>query len=246
MIEMIEREINEQVKTQKLLLLSLVFLLFGVLSPLLTKNLQAILKSTLNIGLPPLQPVDSYLQFFKSIDQLGLLAFILLFMGCIALEKERGTAAMILSKPVSRLEFVLSKYITTVTASVFSLSVGSLTCYLYTETLFKEVGNISDFLKAFGCYCMFFAGSSAIIVLFSVVFKNQLYAGVASALVLIFSSFAAQMDVGSYMSFYSLAELARVYVQGESAEVMRPLGSALVMVVIILVISWQLLEHQEV
>ena len=76
MIEMIRKEMKEQIRTQKLLLLSLVFVLFGVLSPILAKNLQEIVRSAVGIEVPPAQPVDSYLQFFKSINQLGILVFI--------------------------------------------------------------------------------------------------------------------------------------------------------------------------
>jgi ABC-2 type transport system permease protein len=244
-IEFIEKEFKEQIKTQKLFLVTFVFIFFAVLSPILTKNLQEIVKASIDIELPPPLPVDSYLQFFKSVYQLGLLIFILFFMGCVALEKERGTAAMILSKPVSRLEFILSKYIAVSAAAVFALFIGSILCYAYTGTLFEESGDFLPFAKAMGCYAVFFLGSSAVIVLFSTLLKNQLFAGAASAVVLIVMSFTSQLDVGKYF-FSSFLELATTYLQGGSGEITTPLVSAVVLIGLCLVISWQVFEYQEI
>ena len=246
MIEMIRKEVKEQIRTQKLLLLSLVFIFFGVLSPILTKNLQEIVRSAMGIEVPPAQPVDAYLQFFKSVNQLGILVFVLLFMGCVALEKERGTAAMILSKPVSRLEFILSKYVTTVAAAVFALFVGGMLCYGYTGTLFEEAGEIAPFAKAMGCYVLFFLGASSVIVLFSTLLKNQLHAGVASAAVLVGLSFASDLEIGKDFTFLSFTKLATTYAQEGSGEVINPLVSTVIIIVVLLAIAWQGFEHQEI
>jgi ABC-2 type transport system permease protein len=245
MIEFIEKEFREQIKTQKLWLITLVFIFFAVLSPILTKNLQAIVKTTLDMELPPPLPVDSYLQFFKSVYQLGLLVFILFFMGCVAVEKEKGTAAMVLSKPVSRLEFILSKYISIAAAAVFALFIGGILCYGYTETLFEEAGSFWPFVKAMLCYVVFFLGSSAVIVLFSTLAKNQLYAGAASAVVLIAMSFISQVDMGKYF-FTSFLGLATIYLQGGSGEIVIPFVSSAIIIGVCLVSAWRIFEYQEI
>ena len=245
MLEFIEKEVREQIKTQKLFLVIFVFIFFAVVSPILAKNLQEIVRSSIDIELPPPVPMDSYLQFFKSVYQLGLLLFILFFMGCVAVEKEQGTAAMILSKPVSKLSFILSKYIAVSTAAVCALVAGSILCYAYTGTLFEEQSDFLPFAKAVGCYIIFFLGASAVIVLCSTIVTNQLFAGAVSAVVLIGLSFTSPLEVGKY-SFSAFLELATVYLQGGSTEVATPFIATLVIIGVCLVTAWQIFERQEI
>ena len=54
---------------------------------------------------------DAVAQFTKNIGQFGVLIAILVTMGSVATEKERGTAAFLLTKPIGRGAFVAAKVV---------------------------------------------------------------------------------------------------------------------------------------
>ncbi|MCX6092661.1 MAG: ABC transporter permease, partial [Candidatus Bipolaricaulota bacterium] len=92
------KELREQVKSYRLLILGLVFVFFGLASPLLAKFTPEILKSVgtdqgITIVLPEPTAADAVAQFVKNVSQIALLVLVFLTMGSVVAEKERGTAA---------------------------------------------------------------------------------------------------------------------------------------------------------
>ncbi len=90
------------------------FLLVGLTSPLLAKFLPEIIKAAAGDQLPTIPiptPVttDSVAQLWKNLAQFGAFAAIVLAMGSVATERDRGTAAFVLSKTVSRGTFLGAK-----------------------------------------------------------------------------------------------------------------------------------------
>ena len=82
---------------------------------------------------------DSVAQYLKNTEQFGILLVILLTMGVVAQEKERGTAAMLLTKPVSRSAVILAKWLTGMTILLAGLLVDGLACLAYTAVLFEPL-----------------------------------------------------------------------------------------------------------
>jgi ABC-2 type transport system permease protein len=108
------KELREHWRTRRLLVLAIVFVAFGIGSPLLarfTPELIATLTADegLVIDVPPPTLADAVAQFVRNLGQTGVLAAILLAMGSVAGEKERGTAALWLTKPLSRGAFLGAK-----------------------------------------------------------------------------------------------------------------------------------------
>src|SRR3990172_3242664 len=103
-------------------------------SPVLAKYTPELLKMVPNLpaGLADLIPAptmaDSVAQYLKNTEQFGILLVILLTMGVVAQEKERGTAAMLLTKPVSRSAVVLAQWLTGMTVALAGLLVDGLAC----------------------------------------------------------------------------------------------------------------------
>ena len=56
--------------------------------------------------IPEPTTADAMGQYIKNITQFGFILVIVLGMGAVAGEKEKGTAVMILSKPLARWSFV--------------------------------------------------------------------------------------------------------------------------------------------
>jgi ABC-2 type transport system permease protein len=140
---LLAREVREQWRSWKLVVFVSVFLVSGIMSPLLAKYTPDLLRSVPNLpaGLAELIPVpslaDSVAQYLKNTVQFGILLVILLIMGSVAQEKERGTAAMLLSKPVSRSAVILAKWLAGMGCLGAALAVGGLACLVYTAVLFE-------------------------------------------------------------------------------------------------------------
>jgi len=82
---------------------------------------------------------DAVAQYIKNTEQFGILLVILLTMGAVAQEKERGTAAMLLTKPVSRTAVILAKWVAGMTIVLAGLVADGLACLAYTAVLFSPI-----------------------------------------------------------------------------------------------------------
>ncbi len=142
---LLAKEFCEQWRTWKMIVFLAVFLITGIISPVLAKYTPELLKMVPNLpaGLADLIPAptmaDSVAQYLKNTEQFGILLVILLTMGVVAQEKERGTAAMLLTKPVSRSAVVLAKWLTGMPVALAGLLVDGLACLAYTAVLFDPI-----------------------------------------------------------------------------------------------------------
>jgi ABC-2 type transport system permease protein len=139
------KEFREQWRTWKMIVFLAVFLITGIISPILAKYTPELLKAIPNLpaGLAGIIPTptmaDSLAQYLKNTEQFGVLLVILLTMGVMAQEKERGTAAMLLTKPVSRSLVILAKWLAGMTIVLAGLIVDGLACLAYTVVLFEAL-----------------------------------------------------------------------------------------------------------
>src|ERR687888_418463 len=112
---LIRKELLEQWRTLRLPVIGAIFLLIGLSSPLVARFTPEILKAVggdqFQIVLPPPRTADAVDQLLKNLSQLGAFVAVLLPMGAVATEKERGTAALLLSKPAGRAAFLVAKLV---------------------------------------------------------------------------------------------------------------------------------------
>jgi ABC-2 type transport system permease protein len=143
---LLRKELLEQWRTRRLPVVAVVFLAFGIASPVLARYLPEIVKSLggtgFEIQFPEPTARDAVDQFLKNIGQAGVLTAILLAMGSVANEKERGTAALVLSKPASRAAFLVAKVLAIGATLLVSVALASAAAYLYTAILFAAPGAV--------------------------------------------------------------------------------------------------------
>ena len=136
---LLRKELLEQWRTMRLPIVAAVFLLVGLASPLLARFTPEILKAVggdqFSIVLPTPTAADAWAQLAKNLGQFGALVAILLAMGSVATEKERGTAALILTKPAGRDAFLLAKMVAIATTLGISTAIAGVGAWLYRETL---------------------------------------------------------------------------------------------------------------
>ena len=110
----LKKELMESSRTHKLLILIIVFLLFGIMNPVMAKFtpdiMSAVMPEGMNLTLPTPSALDSWGQFFKNISQMGLIIVVLVFGGIMAGEFGKGTLVNMLTKGLSRPMVILSKF----------------------------------------------------------------------------------------------------------------------------------------
>jgi ABC-2 type transport system permease protein len=159
------KELLENVRTHRLLVLAVVLIFFGILSPVTARYMSQIL--TFAAGgqdqmeqfldlIPPPTPLDSVDQYVKNLTGLGLLVVVLLVMGLVAQEKDRGTVVLVLARPVSRLGFLLAKLAAFTAWLVLCVAIAGAVAYLYTGLLFSEWLALGPFAALNGLLILYF------------------------------------------------------------------------------------------
>src|SRR5487761_1971271 len=137
---LLAKELREAWRTSRLPVTLLVFFILGMISPLTAHYTPELLKSLSGSGVqvvaatPTLK--DAIAQFVKNVGGNGFLIAIVLAMGSVAREKERGTAAFVLTKPVSRLSFLAAKFTALAITLGLGMLVATITAYAYTVYFF--------------------------------------------------------------------------------------------------------------
>lgn len=142
----LKKEFMEAYKTPKGIIIGIIFLFFGILSPLTAKYMNEIISMAgqqpgLEIKLPPPTYLQSYEQFFKNIYLMMTIVIILVFAGSVAEEKSRGTIVLVLTKCLSRQAFILCKLISAILLFTLSYLAATTICIFYTALMFPEFMN---------------------------------------------------------------------------------------------------------
>jgi ABC-2 type transport system permease protein len=146
-----------QRRTKRLIIVIAVFLLFGMISPILAKYTPQLLSNIEGAeqfaALVPEPAVsDAIAQYISNLTQFGFILAILLGMGAIAGEKEKGTAAMVLSKPLPRWVFLSSKFLSQAFVFFVALGLSALAAYYYTLFLFEALDVVAFILASLLLY----------------------------------------------------------------------------------------------
>ncbi len=192
----LKKEFKAIFKTYRFWVIPLVFVFFALMSAPTAKFTPELLKSALPPGMAFKMPaptlIDAFTQWFKNLSQIGVLAIILLTMGIMAEEKASGTILLVVTKPVSRANVILSKFAAQISWLAASFIAAAAICYLYSAALFKFASG-----SAFAWGNLLFLGYLILIVavtlFFSTVLKNQIAAGGLSLIVVMGLSLVAAL-----------------------------------------------------
>lgn len=254
---MLRKEFVEQWRTSKLLIMAASFIVLGVSGPVTTKFLPDILKSSagqkgliITLLHPPTAD-DFVLSFFNQMTQLPVLILILVAMGTVAGEREHGTHVFVLTKPVSRTQFIVAKYIAylTVLVGVVIVTAGVAAYYTY---LLADTGTLA--VGPFVVLTLAMLSSMtlvlALVVLFSSLFKSAVAAGGVSFIVyelLVVLAGLLPPDVGKYWPLNFLST-APAIISGKSAasELVIPILVGLGLAVITIVVACVVATKREI
>ena len=201
----LRKELLEQWRTYKLLIVAAVLVVFGLISPLLAKLTPELLKAIPNmppalaLAIPAPTLADAVAQYMKNMSQFGILLALLMSMGSVAQEKERGTAAMMLTRQVSRETFLLAKFTALALIFAASLVLAALGCWYYTLLLFQAL-DWGPFLALNGLMLVVFLVYIAMTLLCSTLARSQVAAaGLAFCGLVLLGGLGALPRIGDYL-----------------------------------------------
>jgi ABC-2 type transport system permease protein len=201
---LLRKELLESWRTLRLPVVAGLFLLVGLSSPLLARFLPEIITAAAGDQLPAIPiptpvPADAADQLWKNLAQFGALAAIVLAMGSVATERDRGTAAFILSKGVSRGRFIGAKVagLGLVLATCVALAVAA--GWFYTAVLFEPLPVLGWVALAILAWLSLSAWAAITFLASTVTGSAAAAAGVGFVGLLVLSIASAVPGVGRYL-----------------------------------------------
>jgi ABC-2 type transport system permease protein len=250
-ITQMRKEIVEQWRTRRFLIVAAILVLFGLASPLLAKVTPDLLRSIPDLppGLADVIPepslVDAITQYIKNMSQFGILLAVLMSMGAITQEKERGTAVMVLTHPVSRLSFLLAKFIALAFMFTTCLLLAALGCWYYTLLLFEALP-WGPFLAMNSLMLIVFLAYVAVTLFFSTLARTQgAAAGLAFAGLIFLAGVGSLPRIGEYFPG-QLFNWGGAILLGEAMSAWPAFWISMALVAVSLSAAWLVLRRQEI
>ena len=246
------KELREQLRTSRLVAVSVVFIFFGILGPVTDRYMKELIDAIgtqsggFSVQVPPPTLDGALIQITKNLSQFGIICALLLGMGSVAWEKERGTAGMILTKPASRAAFLAAKLV----AISFTLGIATIlgmgVAYVYTLILYPTVFPLAGYIAMAALLWWILVSFAAITLLGSTITRSAIAAaGIGLVALLVMGIVGALPVIGAYMPS-SLGEPARALAMGQDPGwFIGPLAFNLALVPALFAATWLVFRRQE-
>jgi len=246
---LLRKEILEQWRTTRLALVAIVFLLIGLGSPLLARFTPEILKAVagdqLPLVLPPPTAADAVDQLAKNVTQFGALIAILLAMGSVATEKERGTAALLLAKPVGRGGFLVAKLVAIGLTLAVALVLAVAGAWFYTLVLFEPL-SLGGAVATVVLDWLLLMSWAAITFLGSTLTRSAVAAaGLGIVALIVIGILSALPPIAPWLPTGLVGPARILALDGGGADLVRPVVGALVVILGSLGLAWLSFRRQE-
>lgn len=245
----LRKELFELWRTSRWLVTGVVVLAFGMASPVLAKFTPELIKAIPEAEqfaamIPPPTINDAIIQYVKNMSQFGVLLALLMTMGAVAQEKERGTAAMMLVKPVSRGAFLLAKFSAISLMLLSCLLLAGIAAYYYTLLLFGAL-DVGGWVLLNLLTWLALVVLVAITLLCSTLVRSQAAAaGMAFGALLLSMIVGAIPPLAKYMPA-RLIEWGTARLVGAPLEGWLALGVSLGLIAASLLAAWMVFRKQE-
>ncbi|WP_461218480.1 ABC transporter permease [Lapidilactobacillus salsurivasis] len=171
---MIKKEAREAWRSRRFLILLIVFLIFGLMNPLMAKLTPEIMKMSFGkqFSVPTPTSLDSWTQFYKNNSQIGIYLLAIIFGGTVSGEVNRGTLVNLVTKGLPRRTVIVSKWLVITAEWVLVALVSFLVTWGYTAYYFPDQKSPHLWL-AFLPLLLFGCSLTALIVLASTLARNS-------------------------------------------------------------------------
>ncbi len=236
------------IRSYRFLIAVIWLLFFGLTSPILARYQEALMNAIptggITITMPPATVMTAIGQYAKNMAQDVVLLGLLLTMGAIAIEKDKGTAAMMLVKPLPRGSFLAAKFLSLAVMFAICLAITGLAAYYYTLILFQAM-DITAWL-VLNAFVFIYALVIVSITLFcSTVTRSQGTAiGIAFGLLVIGWFAGGILRLGQFMPGELVTWGIRL-LQGDTTPSWIALGVSLGLIIVPLLAAWLVFKRQE-
>lgn len=244
----LRKELMEQWRSYRALVVAAVLLAFGLLSPLTAKYTPEIIRllpegDQIALLIPPPTMLDAVAQYLKNISQFIVVLALLLTMGVVSQERERGTAAMMLSKPLPRWAFLTAKFAALTLTFAAGLALAGAGAFYYTWLLFGPLDWVA-WVGVNALLLVFTLVYVALTLLCSVLARSQAAAGgLAFGMLILLSVLGAIPQIGAYLPGYLVNWAGNLMSGGDTA--WPALAVSLALIVGALALAWGRFERQE-
>jgi|GEM_PF-3012382 len=210
---LMKKDFIELIRTKKVLILSLVFLLFAMSSPLLAFYMPQIIASVggelQGLQLPDPSITDSYTQFASNISQLCAYVLLVLYAGQIVTERKKGQLTTLMNNGVTKAQFVLSKVFSQILllTGIYLLSIVFLEFYnfvLFDDFLVKHT------LQTYFALYIYLIFVIALVNFFSSLAKSNVMSISFSFITVILLSIFDLFSFGRFMPNYLISLSVKV------------------------------------
>lgn len=248
---LIKKDLTEQWRTKKILILVVVMLFSAIASPILAKIMPELLKSIsvqgLTINLPEPTYKDAIDQFIKNVSQIGLLVMVFVVAGAMTDEKNRKTLEIVMTKPVPRGLFVFSKFAAYFISISAIFAVSSVVFYQYTVMTFTTF-DFANFWIMTKCILAYILMVVSFTIFASTAVKNSIVAGgIGFVFYVLFGVIVSMIesikDFSPNIIMSSYQEIAK---SGWNDNLTGPLIMIVIVIAISIALAMTIFKHQEI
>lgn len=251
MVTLLRKELREQWRSYRLLIVAAVLTAFALLGVLSVKYLPVLLANMAGVpeGLAQVMPAAEITmavgEYVDSIVQFGVILAILVPMAAVVGEKVSGTAEITLSKPVSRLSFLLAKLIGYGFNFAVGIFVAALGGYYYTGLLFEWLP-LARFALMNGLVLIYLLVFVAISLLASTLARSQLAAaGLGFGALIVFGLLGVFPNLAPYLPAALVGWARATILTPGVVPAWKALATSLGLIVFALGGAWLVFRRQE-
>ena len=179
LLAIMKKEYLETVRTGKIVILVLLFVLFGIMNPAIAKltpwlmemYADTMAESGLIVTAVQVDAMTSWTQFFKNIP-IATIAFVLIFSDLFTKEYKSGTLLLVLTKGLSRYKVVLAKAVLLLSLWTFGYWLCFAITYGY-NAYFWDNGIADNLLSSVAVWWLFGVWVICLVILFSSLLQNN-------------------------------------------------------------------------
>ncbi|MBK3493517.1 ABC transporter permease subunit [Viridibacillus sp. YIM B01967] len=192
---LLQKEWRDHVRNLKILWIPIVFVLYGIMQPVMFYYMEDIMKAVGNMpegvdmGITDMTSADVMASTVGQFHLIVALIVILSFMGVISKERKNRTAALLYVRPISFSAYYLSKLSGATIVALLSTVLGLLASFYYTMILYDEM-DVWKCAALIGTYSLWVLFVVTVTLTASAVFST----GVAGTLAFLLTYFMQLID----------------------------------------------------
>ena len=247
-IILFKKDLMELYRTKRILIISLIFIMFALLSPVIAKMTPELLGSMGNqiqISIPDATVADSYGQFVKNMGQIGLFTLIIALGGSIVNERKKGLYTNLINNGVKKHNFILSKVISQVLIMTVIYVVSALLFSTYNYVIFNQFTIAYSFLSFLLLY-IYLVFVICMITFFSAISKSSVMSVMLGIVTVLGISIFDLFKFGKYMPNYLATAASDIFSNNECLNyIYQNIGITLLLSVILVSAAIKLCNNKE-